>query len=390
MDKRAKKLTEIVVDYSLNINSSDVLLVRSEDTFTDFACEIGSLAGKRGASVMYDFFNINERRKLIEENNEKNLRWEAKKLCDMAEVATASVCIDPVSNPDYLLGVNPDKIANHTKLVMKPLNDRIVGNGKEFTGLKWNLVAYPCEGEARNAGMTMREYSDFIFSATNIDWKTLRASMGKIKSTFDNAKEVHIIVPGQTDIYFSLDGRGGGICDGKYNMPDGEVFYCPLEDSANGEIYFPYESMRNGQRVLGIRLKYKHGQVTDFSAKQGQKFLESMLNLNGAKRIGEFGIGCNSGISRYVKNLLFDEKLGGTIHLAIGESYSMPLDVGGGKNESDIHWDLVCDLRPTAFSKGGEIYVDGKMVQSRGMWMKDIDKYYQKNNGAPHLKRCDL
>jgi len=378
MDKRAKKLAEIVVDYSLSINSSDVLLVRSEDTFREFACEIGSLAGKRGASVMYDFSNLVEIRKLIEENDKGKFKWEAKKTCDMAEIATASVRVDPHSDPDYLLDVDTNNIANYNRLVRKPITDRIVGNGKEFKGLKWNVLAYPCDGDARKAGMISREYSDLLFSATNVDWKILGADMEKIKSVFDKAKDVHIIVPGKTNIHFSLSGRGGGVCDGKYNMPDGEVFYCPLEDSANGEIYFPYESIRDGQLVSGIRLEYKKGEIVGFSAKQGQNFLESMLNLKGAKRIGEFGIGCNYGISRYVKNLLFDEKLGGTIHLAIGESYARPLNAGGGKNQSDIHWDLVCDLRPTSISKGGEIYVDGKLVQSNGAWIWDMEKYYKK------------
>ena len=205
------------------------------------------------------------------------------------------------------------------------------------------------------------------FKKNGCEW--FRISTLRSKEIFDNAKDVHIIIPDFTDIHLSLKGRGGHVSDGMHNMPDGEVYYCPLENSANGYIYFPYKTVRDGNAVSGIRLEYRGGKIVDFSAKENQKFLESMLNLKGAKRIGELGIGCNYSIKKYTNKLLFDEKIGGTIHLAIGESYSRPLSSGGGKNKADIHWDLVCDLRKENGLPGGEIYVDGKPVQKNGKWV---------------------
>jgi len=369
LDTRAKRLAKILVDYSLSITKKDTLMVQCEDVFSSFAEYVGRLTEKKNASVIYELFNLKEKRKMINRNNKEELKKESKRLCEIAEKVTARVRIDSDSNPYYLGGINPKKIADYTSIVNKPLLDRIVGDGKKFKEKKWTVAAFPCEAEAKKAGMSLREYNNFVYSATNINWKKKRAEMVKIKKIFDNAKDVHIIIPDFTNIHLSLKGRGGHVSDGMHNMPDGEVYYCPLENSANGYIYFPYKTVRDGNAVSGIRLEYRGGKIVDFSAKENQKFLESMLNLKGAKRIGELGIGCNYSIKKYTNKLLFDEKIGGTIHLAIGESYSRPLSSGGGKNKADIHWDLVCDLRKENGLPGGEIYVDGKPVQKNGKWV---------------------
>lgn len=365
LDPRAKKLAEIVVDYSTEINPKDTLLIQSEDAFKEFAEEIARQAIQRGAYIFVEFKNINKEKEMIERSCDSELDAESKRLCKLAETSTARIRIDASEDPLYLQGVPSEKIAKYSEMVSKPFLDRITGNGKEFKGLKWNLVAYPSEADAKVADMPLEKYANFVFGATNIDWKEKRGEMKRIKGIFDNAKDVHIMAE-RTSLHLSLEGRGTCICDGKYNMPDGEVYAGPLENSANGYIYFPYPTIRDGNLVRGVWLKYKDGEVIDFSAKKNQKFLESMLGLEGVKRIGEFGIGCNYGIERYTTNLLFDEKIGGTIHLALGESYKEPLDNGGGLNEAKIHWDLVCDLR-----MNGEIYVNDKLVQKNGIWVFD-------------------
>ena len=156
-------------------------------------------------------------------------------------------------------------------------------------------------------------------------------------------------------------------------IDDFEITHCSKDiiTSANGIITFPYTSIRDGNEVKGIKLTYKNGEVTDCIAETNQKFMESMLELKGVKRIGELGLGCNYSIDRYIKNLLFDEKIGGTIHIAIGNSYKRTLDDGGGLNDGDIHWDLVCDLRRIADNPGGELYVNDKLVQKNGIWQFD-------------------
>lgn len=365
LDPRAKKLAEIVVDYSTEINEKDTLLIQAEDAFKEFAEEIARQAIQRGAYIFIELKDINKEKELIERCNDGELNAESKRLCRLAETSTARIRVDASENPLYLQEIPAEKIAKYSEIVSKPFLDRIVGNGKEWKGLRWNLVAYPSEADARVADIPLEKYADFVFNSTNINWQEKKEEMKRIKEIFDNAKDVHITAE-NTNLQLSLEGRGTCICDGKYNMPDGEIYAGPLENSANGYIYFPYPSIRDGNLVLGIWLKYKDGEVVDFSAKKNQQFLESMLNLDGVKRIGELGIGCNYGIKRYTTNLLFDEKIGGTVHIAIGESYKEPLDNGGGLNEAQIHWDLVCDLR-----NNGRIYVNDKLVQKEGIWVSE-------------------
>jgi aminopeptidase len=181
-------------------------------------------------------------------------------------------------------------------------------------------------------------------------------------------------VPKLTDLHLSLKGRGGEICDGKFNMPDGEVCYGPVEDSMNGHIYFQTLTKREGFGILqGIRFEFEDGVIRRYSARQNQKALEEILKIDeGVKKIGELGIGCNYGVQRAILETLFDEKIGGTFHLALGNSLSPDLSNGGGLNKSYIHWDIVCDLRKNSADlgqyPGGEVYVDGRLVQKDGVW----------------------
>lgn len=362
LDPRAKKLAEIVIDYSTSINESDTLLIRTEKEFLPFANEIKRLAKEKGANVNYLIPDLQRNKEIIERADETELKEEAERICEIAKPTTAFIGIYATANKNNLKGVDPDKIAKYMQIVKRPYSNLI---GKT----KWNVLGYPCSEHAQEAGMSLKEYENFVYSATNIDWTKTTNQMQRIKDLFDDAKDVQIYVPKKTDLHLSLEGRGGGICDGKFNMPDGEVFYGPVENSLEGKIYFPYETMRDGNIVGGITLQYKNGEIVKFNAEKNQNFLRSMINLPGVEKVGEFGIGSNYGITKYTKNLLFDEKIGGTIHLAIGNSYKLPLDAGGGLNTADIHWDLVCDLRKNEYNPGGELRVDGKLVQKNGIWL---------------------
>jgi len=371
LDPRAEKLAKLVVDYSLEINESDRLLVRGEISFKEFAEKIGEEARKKGAEVVFDYIDPKKKRELIEKCDEAELEKERDRLCVLAESVTAMVNIDAESDPRYLEGVAPEKIARHATVVSSPFLDRIAGDGKKFKGIKWNMVAFPCESGAEKAGMSLSDYEKFVYeSMIGVDWKSVGESMRKWKGLLDNAKDVRILVQKETDLRFSLGGRGGCICDGKFNMPDGEFYYSPVEDSVEGHVFFPYTYFRAGNVVKGVKLVFKKGKVVEFSAEENEDFLKKMLELNGAKRLGEFGVGCNYSIENYTHNPLFDEKIGGTVHFAIGSAYKNPLENGGGKNESDIHWDLVCELRKVGNRPGGEIYVDNVLVQKDGIFVK--------------------
>jgi aminopeptidase len=226
--------------------------------------------------------------------------------------------------------------------------------------IPWVIAEWPTQALADEAGMELAEYEQFIFDAVLLDWDAEGERMREIAALFDEADEVRIEAAG-TDLTLSLAGRTGSVDDGHVNMPGGEVFYCPLEDSATGVIEFgEFPAVFYGTEVEGVRLVFEDGRVVDASARVNEGFLQQTLDTDdGARRLGELGIGCNPGIQRFMKNVGFDEKIDGTVHLALGQSYTFL----GGTNESSIHWDIVKDLRAD-----GRIHVDGRLVQERGRW----------------------
>jgi len=225
----------------------------------------------------------------------------------------------------------------------------------------WVICEYPVHATAQDAGMTLQEMEDFVFGAVLLDWDAEAERMRRIAALFDEANEVRIVGEG-TDLTLSVAGRRGIIDDGHVNMPGGEVFYSPVEDSAEGVITFSeFPAVRFGREVYGARLEFERGQVVNAMARSGEAFLRETLDTDeGSRRLGELGIGCNPAIQRFTRSVGFDEKIGGTIHLAVGSSYTS----NGGKNVSAVHWDIVKDLR-----RGGQLYADGRLVQENGVWV---------------------
>jgi aminopeptidase len=240
---------------------------------------------------------------------------------------------------------------------MEPLRRRQMG-----MEVPWVICEYPTNASAQEAGMTLAEYEEFVFGAVLLDWDAEARRMAAIAARFDAASEVRIVGEG-TDLTLSLSGRRGTVDDGHINMPGGEVFYSPIEDSAEGEITFcEFPALYFGHEVSGARLVFEQGRIVEASAGYGEEFLLRTLDTDeGARRLGELGIGCNPAIRRFTKNVGFDEKIDGTIHLAVGNSYSST----GGTNVSSIHWDMVKDLR-----NGGRVFLDGELVQDEGRWLE--------------------
>jgi aminopeptidase len=227
--------------------------------------------------------------------------------------------------------------------------------------IPWVGCHYPTSALAQDAGMSLEQFSDFLYGSVLIDWDSERERMSGIKELFDASDEVRIVAAG-TDLRIGLQGREGKVDAGGANMPGGEVFYSPVEDSAEGTIEFSeFPGVYAGREVDGIRLTFSGGRVVDASARTNEEFLVSTLDTDeGARVLGELGIGCNPGITRHMKNAAFDEKIDGTVHLAVGAGFPEI----GGTNQSVVHWDIVKDLR-----EGGRLEVDGRVVQESGRWL---------------------
>ena len=224
----------------------------------------------------------------------------------------------------------------------------------------WVLTYYPTDAMAQNSGMSLSELMKFYFKSTLIDYKEMEKKQKKLARRIDNGNTVHI-VGYKTDLTLSIKGRTGHICAGQRNVPDGEVFTGPVEDATEGHIYFEYPGLYSGKEIHGIFLEFKKGKVVKATSESNESELEKVLTTDpGAKRLGEFAVGTNYGIKNFMKEILFDEKIGGTVHLALGRSYNDP--TGWGKNESAIHWDIIKEMR----KNGAYVEIDGKKVLENG------------------------
>jgi aminopeptidase len=232
--------------------------------------------------------------------------------------------------------------------------------------MKRNLCEYPTVAYAQNAGMTLEEYADFIYNACHLydenpqaAWEARSVMQQQIVDLLNTKSEIHYKGEG-IDIKFNVKGRTWINSDGKTNMPSGEVYSAPIEDSVNGTIHFAYPSIFMGQEVEGITLWVKDGKVEKWEAKKGGELLDKIFAIDGARYFGEVAIGTNMRIQQPVKNILFDEKIGGTVHMAVGQTYLQC----GGKNQSTIHWDMIADMK-----NGGEIFADGEKIYDSGNFL---------------------
>lgn len=271
-----------------------------------------------------------------------------------AETVDAILGISAPENTRASSEIAPDRLSL-VQEASKPWRDRTISND-----IRWVGCQYPTAALAQDAGMSLNAFEDFLYGACLLDWDEEGRKMERILDVFDAASEVRI-VGAETDLTLSLEARSGKIDKGLSNMPGGEVFFSPVEDSAEGDITFAeFPASYAGRELTGIRFRFEGGRIVDASATSEEAFLLELLDSDdGARRLGEIGFGCNPGIRRHMRNTLFDEKIYGTVHLALGRGFPNL----GGVNESRIHWDIVKDVR-----EGGRIEADGKIVQENGEW----------------------
>ncbi|MCC6943549.1 MAG: aminopeptidase [Thermomicrobiales bacterium] len=279
----------------------------------------------------------------------------------------ADVVVQIISdaNTRSLAGVNPERQAIFQKArgeLFKAFMEREGRNEVE-----WTLTLYPTDGMAQDADMSTADFAEFIYRACKLHtddpvaaWKELGKEQQRLIDWLDGREHVHIIGPG-TDLHLSVKDRTWINCDGKKNFPDGEIFTAPVENATNGYVTYSVPAIYGGREVAGIRLEFENGRVVNASAERGEDLLLRQLDVDeGARVIGEFAFGTNFDIQRVTRQMLFDEKIGGTIHIALGEAYTE----SGGTNTSAIHWDMLCDLR-----KGGRVEVDGEPFLVDGQYV---------------------
>jgi aminopeptidase len=277
-----------------------------------------------------------------------------------AEATHASLTIQAPENATALAGVDPARMARAAR-ARAPLCEASLRR-------RWCGTLWPTPAGAQRAGMGTAQFAGFVRRATFLDrddpaaaWAELSAMQARLVERLSAASELRIEAEG-TDLRLNVAGRTWVNSDGRRNMPSGEVFTGPVEDSAEGRIRFTIPSSPRGVEVAGIELELREGRVVDARAERGHEYLLATLDTDaGARRLGELGIGTNTGIDRPVGAILFDEKIGGTVHLALGRSYPET----GGVNESAVHWDLICDLRA-----GGRLSADGEVVQQDGAFLR--------------------
>ncbi len=363
MDPRIEKLAEVLVRYSVAVKKNDLVLIQAPPPALELAVALYKSVLQAGGHPQVRMAPEVTTELMLKYASDDQLQYVSPLTMHDVETADARIAIWADENTKAL--TNTDS-ARHAVLsaARKPIMKRFMERAAAKE-LRWSGTLYPTQAAAQDAGKSLLEYEDFVYNAglLNLDdpvaaWQTIAKKQQRAVDLLNGGNMLHLEAANGTDLKMSLQGRKWINCCGKENFPDGEVFTCPIEDSVEGVIAFSFPAVHMGHECEGVKLRFEKGKVVEATAQKGQDFLNQMLNQDeGARQVGEFAIGTNYNIQQFSKNTLFDEKIGGTVHLAVGASYPET----GGKNESGLHWDMVCDLR-----NGGRITVDGENVYATG------------------------
>ena len=364
-DQRADALAQILVRYSTRVQPDDVCVIQSTTQAEPLVQAVYEEVLRAGGLPIMQLATEGSTAAFYELANEKQLEWIPPTAQWTTENADVRISVMADANPRALSQIDPQRQATASK-ARKPLLETSMKRAAAGE-YRWSLTLFPTHAYAAEAGMSLAAYEDFYYRAclaTDDEpltaWQRQSDEVKRLAAWMEGKEEIRITAPG-TDITLGVADRRFIPCVGEHNMPDGEFFTGPIEDSVNGEVAFSFPATYGGREVSGVKFKFADGKVVDASAERGEDFLISMLDTDdGARRLGELGIGTNYGISTGTKEILLDEKIGGTVHMAIGMSYPET----GGVNDSAVHWDMVCDLR-----QGGSIEVDGQQVQKDGTFI---------------------
>jgi aminopeptidase len=365
MDPRIERWAKTLVEYCLSVQPGDLVSINATPAAEELVAEVVRYTLRAGGHTALNLGLPAVREVALKESTDEQLSWINPADRALSEALDARLNIMSETNTRQLSGVDPKRmtlVGTAFRSLARERAERI-NPGDD----RWCLTLFPTAAYAQDADMSLADFSEFVYEACFLNsddpaerWREVGRQQQFYVDWLRDKREAHVIGP-DTDILVRFDGRIFRNSDGKRNFPSGEFFTSPHEDSAEGHIRFTIPSVVNGHLVSDIRLTFEAGKVVEATAATGQEFLREMLiSDDGASRLGEFAIGNNFGIQRGIRNILFDEKIGGTIHMALGASYTEC----GGKNVSQLHWDMICDLREAA--GGGEVWVDGSLVLKDG------------------------
>jgi aminopeptidase len=364
-DQRAEALAQILVRYSTRVAQGDVCVVQGTTTAEPLVQAVYEEVLRAGGLPILQLSTEEAMSAFYRLASDEALDWVPPTSEWAVENADVRIAVMAEANTRALSQADP-KRQTRAQRARRQLMDTSMRRSAAGE-YRWSLTLFPTHAHASEAGMSLSEYETFYYGAclaTDADpvtaWQRQSDQVNRLAGWIEGREEVHVKGPG-TDIKLGVAGRTWIPCTGEHNMPDGEFFTGPVEDSVEGEVAFSFPAVYGGREVAGVRMRFEAGKVVDASAERGEEFLIETLDTDeGARRLGELGIGTNYGIATATKEILLDEKIGGTVHLAIGMSYPE----SGGVNESAVHWDMVCDLR-----QGGTITVDGDELQRDGTFV---------------------
>lgn len=363
-DPRILKLASVLVHYSLELKPDQQLNLRTNPLAEELALAVYVEALKAGAHIFTQISLPNSEEMFYKYASDKQLDFISPLRKLIVESFDAQLVIGAEYNTRALTRIDPVRIARSRK-ASAPLSKTFLERAARME-LRWCYTEFPTQASAQEADMSLADYQEFVYGACLLnepDPVTAWIDEGKRQWELINwlSGKNHAVIKGENiDLELSIKDRKFKEADGRYNFPDGEIFTGPVENSANGWVRFSYPAIYDGQEVIDVELWFEDGKVVKEKASKGQELLTSLLNTDpGARFLGEWGIGTNYGIQQFTKNILFDEKIGGTIHFAVGASYPET----GGKNDSGLHWDMLCDMSHSEITVDGELfYRDGKPV----------------------------
>jgi aminopeptidase len=364
-DPRIKKLADLLVNYSVKVQPDDWVMIYGHMVAEPLVSEVLRSVLEAGGNPQVIMKSDDIEEYGYKFASDEQLKWISPTTRLVYEESDVWIALRGFDNTHHLAGIDSQKMqlaSQARQELMQMYFDRSAAGD-----LRWVLTQFPCSAYAQDADMSLDDYEDFVYSATYCDiedpiaeWQRIHDEQQKVVDWLNGKKEITVKSP-NADLSLSVEGRTFINSDGTNNMPSGEVFTGPVEDSVNGWVEYTYPAIEKGKEVDGIRLEFKDGKVVKATAEKNEEFLLAMLDSDeGARYLGEFAIGTNYGIQKFTKAILYDEKIGGSFHLALGAGYPQT----GSKNISSIHWDMICDIR-----EDSEIRVDGDLLYKDGKFM---------------------